>query len=78
MLLIDSKEENAGKLIDVLREFGFKEIGIKKEDLTKENQVLQLGYEPVRVDILTSIQGCSFEEVWKNRVKEKYGKTAHT
>ena len=34
---------------------------------------MQLGYEPVRVDIVTSIDGCSFEEVWKNKKAGFYG-----
>jgi len=74
-ILIEPEEENAKKLINVLHEFGFEEINIKKEDLTRKNQILQLGYEPLRIDILTSIAGCSFQEVWNNKFKEKYGKT---
>jgi len=74
-ILIEPEEENTKKLINVLHEFGFKEINIKKEDLTRKNQILQLGYEPLRIDILTSIAGCSFQEVWNNKFKEKYGKT---
>ncbi len=74
-ILIETEEENIKKLINVLHKFGFKNINIKTEDLTKKDQILQLGYEPVRIDILTSIAGCSFEEVWNNKLKEKYGKT---
>jgi len=74
-ILIEPEEENTKKLINVLHEFGFKEINIKKEDLTRKNQILQLGYEPLRIDILTSIAGCSFQEVWNNKFREKYGKT---
>jgi len=74
-ILIEPEEENAKKLINVLHEFGFKGINIKKEDLTRKNQILQLGYEPLRIDILTSIAGCSFQEVWNNKFREKYGKT---
>jgi hypothetical protein len=74
-ILIETEEENIKKLINVLHEFGFKKINIKIEDLTKKDQILQLGYEPVRIDILTSITGCSFKEVWNNKLKEQYGKT---
>lgn len=74
-ILIEPEEENIKKLLKVLNEFGFEKTDIKTEDLTEKNQILQLGYEPVRIDILTSISGCSFEEVWNNKKKEKYGKT---
>ncbi|MEJ2306887.1 MAG: hypothetical protein P8Y62_04105 [candidate division WOR-3 bacterium] len=74
-ILIEPEKENIKRLINVLEKFGFKNIDIEEEDLTKKNQILQLGYEPVRLDILTSISGCSFSEIWNNRVKEKYGKT---
>jgi hypothetical protein len=74
-ILIEPEKENATKLINVLHTFGSENINIRKEDLTKKDQILQLGYDPVRIDILTSIAGCSFEEVWNNKLKEKYGKT---
>lgn len=74
-ILIEPEEENVKKLLNALKEFGFEEINVKTEDLTKKEQILQLGYEPIRIDILTSIPGCSFKEVWKNKVEEKYGKT---
>lgn len=74
-ILIEPEEKNAKKLINVLHEFGFKNINIKKEDLTKKEQILQLGYASLRIDIITSIAGCSFEEVWDAKVRETYGKT---
>src|ERR1700751_2147268 len=49
--------ENASKIIRVLKEFGFESIGIKEEEFLKEDLVLQLGYEPCRIDILTSLTG---------------------
>jgi len=32
-----------------------------------------LGSEPVRIDLLTSIAGCTFEEIWDNRTTARYG-----
>jgi len=34
-----------------------------------------LGYEPVIIDIITSIPSLSFEKIWENRKKGTYGKT---
>ncbi len=47
---------------------------MSEEDFAEEGNIVQLGYEPVRVDILTSITGVSFNEVWENRTTGKYGK----
>ena len=33
-----------------------------------------MGYEPIRVDILTSITGVSFLDVWEDKSTGKYGK----
>lgn len=38
-----------------------------------EGKIIQLGYEPLRIDIITSIGGLSFKEIWKNKAVGKYG-----
>ncbi|MBU4404895.1 MAG: hypothetical protein L6428_16515 [Candidatus Aminicenantes bacterium] len=35
--------------------------------------IIQLGYPPIRIDIITSIEGVDFSEDWKNKVKADYG-----
>lgn len=72
-ILIEPSTENAKKVIKALCEFGFKSLGLEEKDFSKKNKIIQLGYEPVRIDILTSIDGCSFEEVWKNKRAFRYG-----
>ena len=47
---------------------------MSEEDFAEEGNIVQLGYEPVKVDILTSITGVSVNEVWKNRTTGTYGK----
>lgn len=49
-------------------EFGFSERRLSPEDLTRPNTVVQLGYPPNRIDLLTSISGVEFEEAWQGRV----------
>jgi len=72
-IFVSSDPKNGEKIVNALREFGFKDTGLKKEDFSKEGMIIQLGYEPVRVDIITSISGCSFEEVWINKKVGRYG-----
>jgi hypothetical protein len=72
-ILIETTEENAEKVIDVLKEFGFGSSGLKTSDFCKPGFVIQLGYEPNRIDILTSITGADWEDVWKNKTRGIFG-----
>ena len=42
--------ENARRIVNALADFGFGSLGITEADLSKPDQVVQLGYPPVRVD----------------------------
>ena len=71
--MVEPNDENAKKIISALGEFGFADLGLKEEDFSKEGIIVQLGYEPIRVDLITSIDGCTFLEVWKEKEIGKYG-----
>ena len=73
-ILVSSDIKNGERIIAALYEFGFRNIELKAEDFTAGNQIIQLGYEPVRIDILTYIAGCSFAEIWQSRKSGLYGK----
>ncbi|MES2651044.1 MAG: hypothetical protein V4663_04855 [Bacteroidota bacterium] len=61
--------ENAAKIIAVLNDFGFGSIGLSEQDFLRENYVTQLGYPPLRIDILNSISGVEFDEAYANKVE---------
>src|SRR5205809_82519 len=72
---VNKTKANSIRIFNALSEFGFGNIDIKSEDFTKEDLVLQIGYKPVRIDILTSIAGIKFSTAYKKRVKGLfYGK----
>lgn len=73
-ILIDSNPENAGRIIKALTEFGFGDLDLSEDDLCQEGSIIQLGYEPLRVDIVTSLSGINFNQVWKNKVSADYGR----
>lgn len=73
-VLISTDEENAKRLLTSLSEFGFGRVGISLKDLMRPDYVIQLGYPPLRIDILTSISGVSFSEAWERRVVSRFGK----
>ncbi len=69
---IDPQPDNAEKIIKVLSDFGFGQLDITIDDLTDPNKIIQLGKEPLRIDLLTSIDGLTFEMAYENRVIGNY------
>ena len=74
-LFVNPKHENAQHLLDALNDFGFDSLGLKVQDFVTPDHVVQLGVPPVRVDILTTIDGVSWEEAWAGHVEGLYGNT---
>jgi hypothetical protein len=72
-ILIEPSTENAKRILTVFNEFGFGELSISVDDLTSEGNILQLGYEPLRIDLLTKLEGFDFQDIWTNRVTGDYG-----
>ena len=65
---IKPSRENAAKMTLVLAAFGFGSLGLTESDFLKENYVTQLGYPPLRIDILNAISGVEFDDAFSNRV----------
>ena len=61
-------EENAHRILRALEEFGFGGVGVTIADFTSEDSVVQLGFPPYRIDILTKADGLDFESAWSRRV----------
>jgi hypothetical protein len=59
--------QNAERVLRSLENFGFSGLGLTKEDFIEPDSVIQLGYPPYRIDILTSIQGVEFDDAWSRR-----------
>ena len=59
--------ENAHRLIAALGDFGFGSLDLAVEDFTAPDRVVQLGVPPVRVDLVTSLTGVTWDEVWSAR-----------
>ena len=65
---VRSSSPNVERLLEVLARFGFGGLGLSAEDFLKPDSIVQLGYPPVRIDLLTSIDGVEFEQCYRNRV----------
>ena len=60
--------ENGERVWVALTQFGAPLSALKKEDLATPGIVFQIGVEPVRIDILTAIDGVDFDGAWKRRL----------
>ena len=68
-VFVESSIDNSARIIDVLKTFGFGELVVKAEDLRQDDLVLQLGFPPNRIDLMTSIDGVKFDQAWATRVE---------
>ena len=64
---IEMSEMNASKMVQVINEFGFSSLKLNKEDFLKRDSITQLGYPPLRIDILNDLDRVPFEEAWQNK-----------
>ena len=74
-LLIPTDTDNATRVLSALKTFGFGSMDLSVADLTTAGRVVQLGVPPVRVDLLTSIDGVSWRDAWNGKEKGTYGGT---
>jgi hypothetical protein len=65
---VDRSEANAEALFQALARFGAPLKGLRPTDFTEADVYYQIGMEPVRIDIMTSIAGLSFSSAWHHRV----------
>jgi hypothetical protein len=72
-VLVGTTPDNSQRVLEALGEFGFGSVGLTRKDFETPNQVVQLGVPPVRVDIITSLTGVSWEEAHEDRVAGTYG-----
>jgi len=62
--------DNADRVAGALARFGapLAAMGVSRADFLREDQVVQIGLPPRRIDVLTSISGVRFAEAWTGRV----------
>ena len=64
---LNPTDVNIAQLFAALDAFGFGGLGIRKDDLAKPDSVIQLGYPPSRIDLLSSIDGVCFDQCYAKR-----------
>ena len=72
-LLVKPDLANARRILEALEAFGFTSVGLSTSDFEHPAQVVQLGVPPVRIDLITSVTGVSWEEAASGRILGVYG-----
>jgi len=67
-LFIQPSRDNAGRLLDALRDFGFGTVALTVEELVVPITVV-LGRAPCEIDLMTYVKGVDLELVWADRVE---------
>ena len=64
---IATDQDNAKSVYFALKEFGAPLENLTSDNFAHEGYFYQMGRPPMRVDIMMSIPGISFDEAWENR-----------
>jgi hypothetical protein len=65
--------ENARRVWTALANFGAPVANLDASELAEPDMFFQIGVVPVRIDVLTGIDGVSFEDAWQERVYRDFG-----
>ncbi|MEK7449007.1 MAG: hypothetical protein AAB019_05925 [Planctomycetota bacterium] len=72
-LFIKAARENARCVLKALVDFGFGSLELTESDFSKSEQVIQLGVPPVRIDLITSLTGVTWDQAEANKESGYYG-----
>ncbi len=65
------RQSNITKLIKAIKDFGFGSLNLEIKDFLIPEDIVQLGYEPYRIDLLMDVEGVDFEDCYKRRTEFK-------
>lgn len=72
-LWVRPTEENADRVVESLKEFGFGVAGLSRDMVLNPIGVVRMGIPPYRLEIQSSISGVTFEECWNGREEAEWG-----
>jgi len=68
-LWIATSPANANRVVKAVSEFGFSGPELSTDLFLKEDQIVRMGIEPVRIEVMTSISGVEFDECFRERLE---------
>jgi hypothetical protein len=64
---VSSNVQNAPRIVSAIREFGFNPVELNEDLFLRPAKIVRMGVPPLRIELLTSISGVTFEECWQAR-----------
>jgi hypothetical protein len=72
------RPDNAARVMDALVEFGAPLHDLTVDDLSRPGLIFQIGVPPIRIDVITAIDGVEFGDAWPDRVSATFaGQPVH-
>jgi predicted nucleotidyltransferase len=62
--------ENADRMVDVLRRFGFDLPELNRDLFLKADTIVRMGVPPIRIEVATTLSGVEFSDCYANRVED--------
>jgi len=75
-LFVKPDPENAARILRALGQFGFGGLDITVEDFQAPDKVIQLGVPPVRIDLVTSLTGVSWDQASSGAASARFADVA--
>ena len=64
--------DNAKRVFEALGDFGAPLHDLTIDDLARPGLIFQIGVEPIRIDVITAIDGVQFSDAWAERVSARF------
>ena len=72
-LWVRPEKSNAQKVLQALSDFGAPLSDLTVDDLSRKETIFQIELPPLRVDVITDIDGVEFAEAWPDRLETLFG-----
>ena len=70
---VKADKDNARSVFRALQAYGAPTDELSEDDFATPGLTFQIGVAPIRIDVLSSIDGVEFDDAWANRVTTTYG-----
>jgi hypothetical protein len=71
-LWVRPEKSNAKRVLQALSDFGAPLSEVTVEDLSEQGTVFQIGLPPLRIAVITGIDGVDFAEAWPDRFESSF------
>ena len=72
-LWVRPEKRNAERVLQALTDFGAPLGELTADDLTRKETIFQIGLPPLRIDIITAVDGVEFADAWPDRLETPFG-----